>query len=53
MGHMKELFIKMQEAYIYGASLEQKVLDELVAKKKQEILAETIKKFNEEVKKEK
>ena len=50
MGNMKELFIQMQEAYLQGAYLEQEAIDKLVAEKKQQILAKTIKQFNNRVK---
>lgn len=50
MGNMKELFIQMQEAYLQGAYLEQETIDKLVAEKKQQILAKTIKQFNDSVK---
>ena len=50
MGNMKELFIQMQEAYLQGAYLEQETIDKLVAEKKQQILAKTIKQFNDHVK---
>jgi len=50
MGQMKELFIQMQEAYLQGAYLEKETIDKLVAEKKQQILAETIKQFNDSVK---
>tara|TARA_R110000744_G_scaffold337304_1_gene442542 strand:- start:161 stop:415 length:255 start_codon:yes stop_codon:yes gene_type:complete len=50
MGNMKELFIQMQEAYLQGAYLEQEAIDKLVAEKKQQILAKTIKQFNDRVK---
>lgn len=50
MGQMKELFIQMQEAYLQGAYLEQEAIDKLVAEKKQQILAKTIKQFNDSVK---
>ena len=50
MGNMKELFIQMQEAYLQGAYLEQETIDKLVAEKKQQILAKTIKQFNDNVK---
>ena len=50
MGQMKELFIQMQEAYLQGAYLEQETIDKLVAEKKQQILAKTIKQFNDHVK---
>ena len=47
---MKELFIQMQEAYLQGAYLEKETIDKLVAEKKQQILAKTIKQFNDSVK---
>jgi len=47
---MKELFIQMQEAYLQGTYLEQEAIDKLVAEKKQQILAKTIKQFNDSVK---
>jgi len=50
MGNMKELFIQMQEAYLQGAYLKQEAIDKLVAEKKQQILAKTIKQFNDRVK---
>ena len=50
MGNMKELFIQMQEAYLQGAYLEQETIDKLVAEKKRQILAKTIKQFNDSVK---
>jgi|11BtaG_2_1085332.scaffolds.fasta_scaffold70104_2 hypothetical protein len=50
MGQMKELFIQMQEAYLQGAYLEKETIDKLVAEKKQQILAKTIKQFNDSVK---
>ncbi len=50
MGNMKELFIQMQEAYLQSAYLEQEAIDKLVAEKKQQILAKTIKQFNDRVK---
>jgi len=50
MGNMKELFIQMQEAYLQGAYIEQEAIDKLVAEKKQQILAKTIKQFNDSVK---
>ena len=53
VGKMKELFTNMQEAYLQGAYLEKESIDKLVAKKKQQILADSIKKFNDQVKKEK
>ena len=47
MGHMKDLFISMQEAYLCGADIEKETARKIVARQRQDALVEALNNFTQ------